>query len=240
MIVSHKHRFIFIHSGRTAGRSLTHALAAHCGPQDVITQVRDNGYSGQNDAGFRRHQPASSIRGKVDEKVWNEYFKFTIERNPWDKTLSRYWSALYGKNPRLRHRISSFFISRTMTFPIWFRMKVLRGRTVAGGVYHFPKHYPMYTEEGQVIVDFIGRFENRREHLQILSDHLKVPIDPDVRIGTATRKDHRPYTECYDEWMQGVIADYFREDLDLLGYRFGEAPPTAPLWFTPEGMQRAA
>src|SRR4030095_6484076 len=39
MILSHKHRFIFIKTAKTAGTSIEVFLSKHCGPDDVVTPV---------------------------------------------------------------------------------------------------------------------------------------------------------------------------------------------------------
>ena len=39
MIISHRHRFIFVRTEKTAGSSVEQALAELCGPEDVITGV---------------------------------------------------------------------------------------------------------------------------------------------------------------------------------------------------------
>ena len=41
MIVSHKHKFIFIKTKKTAGTAIEAALSELCGPQDVITPFRE-------------------------------------------------------------------------------------------------------------------------------------------------------------------------------------------------------
>ena len=39
MIVSHKNRFIFLKTRKTAGSSIEIALSKHCGPEDIITKI---------------------------------------------------------------------------------------------------------------------------------------------------------------------------------------------------------
>lgn len=34
--------------------------------------------------------PAQLVKNRISSNIWTEYFKFTVERNPWDKTLSHY------------------------------------------------------------------------------------------------------------------------------------------------------
>src|SRR5262245_62801539 len=41
MIVSHKHKFIFIKTKKTAGTAIEAALSELCGPEDVITPYRE-------------------------------------------------------------------------------------------------------------------------------------------------------------------------------------------------------
>src|SRR4051812_23866543 len=129
MNVSHRHRFIFVRTRKTAGTSVEIALSKFCGPDDIITRDADDalrhelGYPGpQNDvsiplsaytfsewrrlllrgerARFKNHTPAARIRALVGEDVWRTYFKFTIERDPWDKAISLYFWRTRNDNPR--------------------------------------------------------------------------------------------------------------------------------------------
>jgi hypothetical protein len=224
VIVSHKFKFIFVHLGRTGGRSLTAALAEHCEPDDIITAVP--GLPSRNAASVRRHNTASQIRQHVGEKVWHEYFKFTFERNPWDKILSRYWRYAAPARKRAYKKTFEKVIGRPLSFREWFSLRIWQGRLFGLGHIRLPRHFHCYTKNGRVIVDFIGRFENRREHLQILSSRLGLPIDTSVWIGFETRKDRTPYTEHFDERMQRIVQSVFRQDLEFLGYAFGQPHPT--------------
>ena len=39
MIISHKHKFIFVKTVKTAGTSIEAFLSQHCGPDDVLTPI---------------------------------------------------------------------------------------------------------------------------------------------------------------------------------------------------------
>ena len=122
MIISHKYRFIFLKTSKTAGTSVEIALSRFCGPDDVITPVSPEdeekrrlagGLPPQNYTGsplqhtpmqwwkklsrgkppmrFYNHIPARKIRRRVGSEVWDQYYKFCIVRNPWDRVISQYY-----------------------------------------------------------------------------------------------------------------------------------------------------
>jgi hypothetical protein len=238
MIVSHRHKFIFVHLGRTGGRSLTEALARHCGPEDIITWTSGQ-VPARNAASFWRHDSAAVIRAKVGERVWNEYFKFTFERNPWEKIVSRYWDYACGRSPKFYKQVWQRAFGRPLSFSEWFRLRIWQGRLFGLGHIRLPAHYHDYTERGRILVDFIGRCENRAAHVALLSERLGIEIRDDLRHGAEFHRDRKPYTELFDPWMQRIVERVFRRDLDLLGYRFGQPHPTNALWIE-EGRSVAA
>ena len=92
MILSHKYRFLFVKTLKTAGTSIEVFLSQQCGPEDVVTPILPHvePHRARNHEGFFNHIPATAIRERVGPEVWRSYFKFCVERNPWDKTLSYY------------------------------------------------------------------------------------------------------------------------------------------------------
>jgi hypothetical protein len=209
---------------------LTVALAPHCGPQDIISPVRD-AVEGRNCRGFGRHDSAHQIRAKVGEQVWNEYFKFTFERNPWEKIVSRYWAYARGDAQSSYKRVWERMFGQPLSFASWFRLKVWQGRLLGLGHIRLPAHYGDYTDDGRMLLDFIGRCENRREHELLLSQKLGIAIRGDLQIGAQRHRVRRPYTELFDPWMQQIVERVFQEDLKLLRYRFGKSHPADALSF---------
>jgi hypothetical protein len=81
--------------------------------------------------------PAREVKQRVPADVWNGYFKFCVERNPWDKVLSHYNMHAAREGGRLS-----------------FDEYLARGR--------FPVNDFRYTDRSRskIIVDRIVRYEN--------------------------------------------------------------------------------
>ena len=99
MIASHRHRFIFLKTRKTAGTSVEIALSKVCGPDDIITEISPEdealrraagGLPPQNFASppqprkAYNHMGAKATRDLVGAEAFDSYFTFAIERNPWD------------------------------------------------------------------------------------------------------------------------------------------------------------
>lgn len=237
MIISHRHKFIFVHLGRTGGRSLTLELAKDCGPEDVITPTGD--FEGQNVGSWRRHTKASEIRRKIGEDIWNEYFVFSFERNPWDKVLSNYWSRKgyeHGKGgstetvpwiERVWRKCSGY----PWSFENWVRYRWWYSRAMNSRKMRFPSEFKKYTDDdGQVMVNFMGRYEHYAAHLEYLSQRIGIEIKLAThQEGRGTRKDRRNPALVYSDWSANLIAGIFAKELDLLGYEFGKPAPNSVL-----------
>ena len=232
MIVSHKHKFIFIHLGRTGGRALTRALAEHCGEDDIITPVDG---VGRNYSGYRRHATSAEIRARIGEDRFADYFKFTIERNPWDKILSRYRDYTNNPRGRLYKRLPQLIGGKPLSFDNWFALRVWQARLLGFGHHRFPGLDDGYIEDGRVTVDFIGRYESLDAHLGLIAQRLGLDLAPLPRIGHVAVARDKPYTDMYSASMRRLVEDLYAQDLALLGYRFGEPHPTDALEFDKAG-----
>ena len=230
MIISHKYKFIFLKTNKTAGTSIEIALSKHCGADDVITPSmpedekirKELGYPGpQNYLAplsayglsdfvkllfrqkkkklFHNHIDAQKVKAAVGEKIWNEYYKFCFERNPFDRFISLYyWS--YKTEPR--PPISTLINSK--------EVQVLKR-----------KGFDVYTIDGKVAVDKVCRFENIAQELEEVRLRLGLPEKLDLpRAKSNFRKDKRSYREILNEEDRTMIAELFRDEINLFGYEF--------------------
>lgn len=229
MIISHRNKFIFLKTNKTAGTSVEIALSKFCGPEDIITPIspedekvrRELGYRGaQNFAmpfknysvyesvkwltgrfkkQFYNHIKAEEVKKSIGDEVWDSYYKFCVERNPWDRVISLYYHK-YNCEPR--PSISEFLSSDD---PL-----ILKERG-----------YELYTIDGQVAVNRVCKFENLTEELEEVRKQLGLPEKLDLpRAKSQYRKDKRNYRDILGEGDKEKVLDLFFDEVDLHGYEF--------------------
>jgi len=230
MIISHKYKFIFIKTNKTAGTSIEIALSKFCGEGDIITPVtpddevtrRNLGYLGPQNyfapfsdyhfgdfvrlvlhrdkkMRFYNHISAKRIRHLVGDSVWNNYYKFCVERNPWDRLVSLYY---WRNKVEPRPTISEFLESGVP--------KILKTRG-----------FECYTIDGAVVVDNVCRFENLEEELERIRVRLGLPERIELpRAKSSSRKDRRSYRDILSEDQKETIRELFKEEIALLGYEY--------------------
>jgi hypothetical protein len=230
MIISHKHRFIFLKTRKTAGTSIELALSQLCGPDDVITPmspndepIRAGGRGPQNwrvhgwwqskrplfqrywfranagDYGYYNHMPAKEVRALLnDDKVWRNYFKFTFERNPWDRQVSAY---------HFRYR-------RTDNPPPFSRYMHRKRRA-------WINNYEIYSIDGDPCVDFVGKFESLTADFRQALTEIGLAFDQELpRAKGNYRRSQKHYRDYYDDETRSIVDDWYAPEIRLLAYEF--------------------
>jgi len=202
VIISHQYRFIFVKTLKTAGTSIEVFLSQHCGSDDVVTPIlpQVEPHRPRNHDGYFNHIPAAAIRDRVGPDVWRSYFKFCVERNPWDKTLSYYHMQNAREGGCL---FLADYLARN----------------------DFPLNHPKYTapgEPGRVIVDRVLRYERLADELDEVFGRLGIPFDGSLGIHAKSeyRTDRRPYREVYSRKQAEFIRRVFAAEIALHGYQF--------------------
>jgi len=190
-------------------RKDTHIIKSlgYRGAQHYLTPIREYGkrevlkllVQRKRKRKFYNHIPAVKVRAFIGEQMWNSYYKFCFERNPWDRAISLYY-WLYKTEPR--PAMSEFLESP----------ELLRLRT---------KGYDMYTIDGQIAVDRICRFENLHEELEAIRTQLGIPEELVLpHAQSEFREDKRSYRDILNVKQQAKIAELFSEEIRLFGYEF--------------------
>lgn len=205
MIISHRYKFIFIKTMKTAGTSIEVFLSHRCGEDDIVTEIAPHvpPHRARNCRPFYNHMPAVRIRELIGENVWSEYFKFCVERNPWDKAISFYYMLRNSWSHGAEKELS-------------FDDYLARGPVCA--------NYPLYTcaRHEDIILDEVLRFENLPDDIGRVFTYLGIPFSGDLGVKAKSdwRTDRRHYREYLTAKQALRIAELYTKEIELHGYSF--------------------
>lgn len=175
MIISHSLKFIFVHINKTGGTSIKHAM------KPVLSEIDIN------NLGKGKHVSAKELRERFPEE-WESYFTFGFTRNPWDRTVSKYffWKQ-FNKVPA--------------TFEEFIKGGEFKSWTLCG---------MLCAPANEVIVDFVGKFEN------LSSDFEKVCsiIGIDASLPHINGSKHSNYADYYDPETWQIVQDHYVNDVE--------------------------
>jgi hypothetical protein len=138
----------------------------------------------------------SLVRRRIPKKIWNSYFKFCVERNPWDKTLSHFY-MMKGRS------------DDNLTLEEYFQNK------------NFCLNYPIYTVGDEIIVDRVVKYENLNNGLNDIFDKLGIPFKGE--LGVRAKSGHRKnesYRDALNSDQSHTIQNYFRKEIKMHGYSY--------------------
>lgn len=229
MIISHRYKFIFIKTHKTAGSSMEMALAPLCGPEDVVTPMESNArteiprnyhantllgrayarsrlfrkcinrHSPLLGAWYYEHMPAWRVRELIGAQTWDGYYKFCFERNPWAKVVSYYNWKRLGQG-RAMPSFEDYVLKKSHRLPTDARL---------------------YFEAGHCVVDEVLDYQNFQAGFARLCERLGVPyggVMPREKTNITERPvDYRAY---YNEQTKCKVAELFAREIDKMGYTF--------------------
>ena len=148
---------------------------------------------------------AIQIKRLVGDSIWQQYYKFCFECNPWDRAISLYYW-------RLRKSADKISISEFIQSEILMNLRL--------------KGLDLYMIDDCLGVDEVYQFENLHGGLRKATQHFKNSQDIDIdllinnvpRAKSSTRIDQRHYSEILTPFDVEAIAQKFSREIDLFKY----------------------
>ena len=186
---------IYIHIPKNAGVSVTRGLFGSLGGG---------------------HLTARDYRQIFGRQAFNQYFKFTIARNPWDRVFSA-WRFLraggMGEDDRE-------WAQRHLSDYDSFRDFILRGlgREEIQSALHFRPQHEFVCESGSTtpMVDYVGYLETLESDFQAICERLGVK----ATLPRLNASGNNSYRDAYDAETRAIVATRYRRDIELFGYTF--------------------
>jgi len=152
------------------------------------------------------------------KKRFQEYYKFTFVRNPWDRLYSAYCFLKKGGMSHQDKQFSEEVLSEFKSFEA-FVMQWLTTENIKSWVHFIPQHTFLTNNNGELVVDFVGRFENFETDFKKISNHIGIK---QALIHRNKTKDKMlsHYREVYTQEMKEKVEQLYKKDIDLFEYRY--------------------
>ncbi len=222
MLISHRKKFVFIHIYKTAGTSVRTLFAPHARLRDrlafhyliskkiiavIVRVMRWHNGNYKLFTGVHMHAPAIEIKEFMGAKRYNQYFKFAFVRNPFDRMVSLY-TYMKQKKAHIGHKTV-----REMSFTEFVKWELAKKPSCQWKFITDP-------ETGEILVNYIGYFESLNEDIDFIKNKLNIRDKSGLMHLNPSKKKNKDYRSYYTEETKKLVADYFKKDLDELGYDF--------------------
>ena len=211
-MISHKHKFIFVHIPKTGGTSIEKVFH----PKTPIGSDGAWHYPSAD-----KHYTLKMIEKKYP--ISSDYFKFSFVRNPWDMTISQYhfmWKSCnrWPVQWRDKHKIFSELSFKEWLLHPFFQSPCIRSVNIAtrGGTAGTLLEWVTGVETN---IDFIGKFETLQADFNTVCDKIGIP---QRQLPHCNKTNHKHYTEYYDDETREIVAEKYAKDIEYFDYEFGE------------------
>jgi hypothetical protein len=227
MIISHRHRFIFLKTRKTAGTSIEIALSRICGAEDIITPIMPEDEEIRQETGGRgpqnhrlpyraytlkdwgrllikgrrlqyyNHVTAKLVKQWIGDEIWNSYFKFAVERSPYDQAISRYfWRT---RDMQIKPDFESFL------------------RALDLGLL---SNWPIYTIDDQVAVDQVIQYSNLNSEFDAVIKELNLAESLSLPFSKAGFRKEINDSEFFNAASRRIIEESCAREISAFDYQW--------------------
>ena len=205
MFISHEYKFIFIKTRKTAGSSIEKIFLDNINenfefggmPPEKLSPILPNSQSQ-----FIKEHSGHRVISTYYSKEWKNYYKFTIERNPWDKTVSNFHFIQNWKPKKTKNGFEDFIMNPKNKF--------------------FLNDWELYTEKNIPVVDKIIRYENLEEDFAEVCKEINFPYkgqlaNTRLKGSFRSKKDYKDY---YNDITKNKVKDLYTKTINYFNYKF--------------------
>lgn len=209
MLISYSHKFIFIHICHTAGTSVKSALEDYATePEKFKINRPKRTIEGKANPIYNMwkatlyHASAQEIQRELPKHIYDTFYKFAFVRHPLDRLVSSYHHIL--KDTWSRHHKT---VNSMKTFDEFVDWSTSNN--------NYPQKDFVTDDDGNVIVDFIGRHERLVDDFNLICKTIGI----NTSLSHLNNTNHRDYRTYYNQDTMRKIVKLFKDDIEFFGYR---------------------
>lgn len=149
--------------------------------------------------GYYEHMPAWRVRTYCGEEIWNSYFKFSFERNPWDRQVSWYHYKTKSKAAADKPSFDAFNRDKRRA---WV------------------ENWELYTAQDQIILDFVGRYESLDADFDEVLGRIGLTGQVSLPKANVSKDRKGSYRDYYTPESRALVAEWYRPEIEHFSYEF--------------------
>jgi len=193
-MINHEHKFLFLHLPKTGGTSIN----------KFFNDKFDN-----NERDFG-HPYLSDYKCNN----FDDYFKFTVVRNPYDRLVSAFFymkeysnfqsDINFRKKWKLEHDTFESFVIEKL--PI-----------IVGNKNTRPRHFKPQVEFGTTGLDYIGSFLTMQDDMNFICDKIGIESQDLPHVNSS---NHKRYDEYYNKELLDIVETLYINDFNNYNHLF--------------------
>lgn len=204
MIISHKHKFIFIATPKTGTTSIESKLKIFSENLKLSDEASDRGNPNL------KHITLEGIIAHCEQNL-SDYFSFTFSRNPWDRHLSIYkyykkMVAHWGDNPGKWKSVCEEYKRRVDDFDDF--------NEFVEGVPNFKELQTRWITDN---IDFVGRMETLQDSFDNICSRIGIQQIELPHLNISNKID---YKKVYNDKSIDIVSQAYKKDIDYLKYNY--------------------
>ena len=208
---------VFVHIPKVAGQSIEGFFSTLLGVNREMLLLQDNRDPQLGPEQLSHLTAAEYVKfGHMTPEEFRSYYKFSFVRNPWKRLASEYIWRRYIDKFQFKDFVFKNFPNPDDYCDAYRHV--------------LPQYDFLYDSQGNLLVDFVGKFENLQADFNLVCQKLgieetKLPhrnSNKQNKILKGYKQEYKPYLEYYDEETKEFVAEIYKNDIKTFGYSFAE------------------
>jgi hypothetical protein len=189
-------RFIFVQVPKTGGTSLTCALANNL---------------------LHSHYKLRTWQLVFSEDEFNNYFKFAVVRNPWDRLVSAYHYLKQGGNNPTDRKWGEDNLKNYSNFDEFVK-KWINNKNLYSYIHFIPQFEFVCLSSNAHNLDYLAKFETLESDFEF----IKKKLDIKSNLRHENRSKRESFRKYYTDETRAIVESAYAKDIELFNYRFDE------------------
>lgn len=204
-MISCQKNFIFVHIPKTAGNSIQNIIRNYSEDHITCKASHQDGFERfeikSKEFGTTKHSTLADYKKVLPSDFYDNAYKFTCVRNPWDRMVSFYFSP----HRKVKQWNRNDFIKFIHQVPSAISYLVLPNTSNYKSIFQY--------------FDYIITFDKLDSGFKAVCGQIGIPYE---ELPVRNKAKKQTYTKYYDAELVDIVAGLFSTEIELFKFSYAE------------------